>query len=255
MTTHIFLQARLQSSRLPRKALQKICGKTIINLIVERLQKVNDVDRLILTTGTKKNNNELIDEAKKLGIDYFCGNEENILDRFYKTSIHYNSENIIRVMADSPLIDYELINKGLKIFFEKKCDILSVDRFPSFPHGLNFQIFTQNTLKSSWMDHFAQFKNEKDFQNTFISPAIYMLEKKKFKNYDLKNDSNLSHLRLTLDYLEDFEVIKRIYDALYPNKKFFVLTDILDFINQNPDIMNINKKFEENNKFSLNIEK
>ncbi|MFB5630904.1 MAG: cytidylyltransferase domain-containing protein [Nitrosopumilaceae archaeon] len=255
MKNHIYIQARLCSKRLPNKVLKKILGKTILELMIERLYKVNNIDKIILTTGSKEENNELVNEAKRLKIDYYCGSEENILNRFYQASKKFNSDNIIRIMADSPLIDFHLINKGLEIFLTHDCDILSIDRKPSYPHGLNFQIFSRESLEKSWKDHFKNFNNIKKFENTFISPTIYMLEKKKFKNYDLVGLENTSHLRLTLDYEEDFTVIKKIYEGLYPQKKFFALDDVLNFLKNNPDILDINKKFHKESYSNIKIEK
>jgi len=227
MKNHIFLQARLNSTRLPEKVLKKICGKTVIELIVERLRQVDNIDDIILVTGSELENKSLIDEAKKLNLTYFCGNDENILDRFYEASMKFNSDNIIRVTGDCPLIDFNVINKGLKIFLEKDFDILSINRKRTFPDGFDYEIFKKKSLHTSWEDNLKLYKNKSEFYTTFISPAIYMLENKKFKNYDLINESDYSYLNLTLDYPEDLELITKIYEQFYPKNKYFALNEIL----------------------------
>jgi len=227
MKNHIFLQARLNSTRLPEKILKKICGKTVIELIVERLRRVDNIDDIIIVTGSELENKSLIDEAKKLNLTYFCGNDENILDRFYEASIKFNSDNIIRVTGDCPLIDFNVINKGLKIFLENDFDILSINRKRTFPDGFDYEIFKKKSLHTSWEDNIKLYKNKSEFYTTFISPAIYMLENKKFKNYDLINESDYSYLNLTLDYPEDLELITKIFEQFYPKNKYFALNEIL----------------------------
>ena len=131
----------MESSRLPGKAIKKICNKTILELIFERLKNISNIDKIILVTGSIEQNKPLIDEAKKINLNYFCGNEENILDRFYNASKKFPSNNIIRVLADCPLIDFELIDSALKIFQKNNFDMLSIARKRTFPHGLDFEIF------------------------------------------------------------------------------------------------------------------
>lgn len=230
------------SSRLPGKVLKKICKKTILELIYERLTNISNVKSIILVTGSLEQNKQLIDEAKKINLDYFCGNEENILDRFFNASKKYPSDNIIRVLADCPLVDFELINKALQIFNNNEFDILSIARKRTFPHGLDFEIFKKKALDTSWKDKFNEIGNFDEFQSSFINPVKYMLEDKKFINYDLINNENLSNIRLTVDFPEDFELVSIIYENLYEKNKKFTLKEILELLKQKPELLEINKK-------------
>lgn len=240
----IFLQVRIGSSRLPEKALLKIRGKTMVELIIERLRKVKDIDKIILVTGKKKINAPLIEETKRLGIDYFQGSEENVLDRFYRASLKFRPDNIIRIGGDCPLIDFNLINKGLKIFKKGNYDILSNCRVRTFPQGLDFEIFTTQALKLSWQEHFKEFKNKKEeFDKTFINPTNYLRKGKKFKNKDLINNLDLSGIRIVLDYKEDFQLIKKIYENLYQENKYFSTKEILNFLKVNPNLLKLNQKY------------
>ncbi|MFH1841393.1 MAG: glycosyltransferase family protein [Candidatus Nealsonbacteria bacterium] len=232
-SNQIFIQARMGSIRLPGKVLMKICGKTVIELIVERLQKVKDIDRIVLVTSNKKQDEPLVKESKKLKIDYFKGSEENVLDRFYQASLKFKPDNIIRVTGDCPLIDFNLINKGLKIFKKGNYDVLSNTRVRTFPDGFDFEIFKSGVLKTSWQ--------ENKFKEKFINPVKYLLEKKKFKNKDLINNKNLSNIRLILDYKEDFELIKKIYESF--KNKYFTQKNILNILKKKPYLLNLNKKY------------
>lgn len=232
MNTNIFIQARLNSKRFPQKVLKKICDKTLLEIISERMNKVNNINKIILITGDKTKNKILIDEAKRLNLDYFCGNEENILDRFYNASIEFLSDNIIRVTADNPFMDYNLINQGLLIFIKKQYDILSNNRIRTYPLGYNFEIFTTDALKTAWEETQNKFANKSKFLDAEISPTQYMLFEKKFKNYDLTDSEDNSHIRLTIDFPEDFEKAKKIFESIYPNNKYFILSDVITFIKE-----------------------
>ncbi|MBI2625296.1 MAG: glycosyltransferase family protein [Candidatus Nealsonbacteria bacterium] len=236
MKTQIFIQARMGSTRLPKKVLLKVLGKTIIELMLERLRNVNDIDKIVLVTTQNKEDEALVKEAKRLGIDSFQGSQENILDRFYQAARVFKPDNIIRVSADCPLIDFTLINKGLDIFSQGDYDIVSNGRMRTFPDGMDFEIFRVGALETAWQE------NPKD-QNEFLGPTTYLLEKKKFKNGVLMGDINLSHIRLTLDNKEDFDLVKIIYENLYPKNKGFTLKDILEFLKSRPDLLNLNYKF------------
>ena len=254
MNIHVFIQARIGSTRLPGKVLNKILEKTVIELTIERARQIKGLTEVIVVTGQKQKNLPLINELEKLQVKYFCGSENNVLDRFYKASLHFQSNVIIRITADCPLIEPDIISKGLDIFQKNDYDILSVNRFRTFPHGINFEIFNKDALEKSWKETLETFSSYEIFENTFIPPTKYMLEKKKFKNYDLKSEEKNAHIRITLDYPEDFELIKKIFESLYIEKKYFSLEQILDFLKTNPELLEINKKYVSL-ETDLNIEK
>ena len=253
MKTHIFLQARMRSTRLPAKTMKKICGKTVLELIIERLRRVKNIDDIILVTGHEDVNKELIDAAKKINIQHFCGSDENILDRIFHASMKFGSEIIIRVTGDCPLIDFNVISKGLEIFSKVNPDILSVDNKRTYPDGFDFEIFTNKALRNSWEDNKKNFSSDKEFEASFISPAKYMLESKKFTNFDLIDKVNNSSLSLTLDYPEDLEFIKMIYEELYPRKKDFSYRDILSLLKDKPHFWEINQK-QDYQKINFNLD-
>ena len=204
------------------------------------MEKVKNIDKIILVTGPLDKNKSIVDEARRLKLEYFCGNEVNVLDRMYKASQKYNPDNIIRITADCPLVDFNIINNGLEIFLKNNYDMLSIGRKRTFPHGYDFEIFKKNALIVAWEDNVKKFENIKVFYDTFIPPTKYILEKKKFSNYDLVNEINLSRIRVTLDYPEDFEVIKKIYENLYEKKILFGLEEVVKFLEATPQILDIN---------------
>ncbi|MEK7510273.1 MAG: NTP transferase domain-containing protein [Patescibacteria group bacterium] len=225
MTPHIFIQARLGSKRLPGKVLFKILGKTVIEHIVERMQRVEGAQRIILVTGPEEKNFLLVQEAKRLGIAYFCGSEENLLDRFYQASLVFRSEVIVRVTGDNPLIDPGFISKAIPVFLKESCDILVM---PGLPYGMGFEIFSQEALQKVWQA--AKEKHGKDFDTVFINPVASLLQDKEFRRKDMFYEKDLTNIRLTVDYQEDFDRAKEMYEALYRANPNFGLHEILGFL-------------------------
>ncbi len=244
MKNQIFLQARMGSTRLPGKVLLQINGKTIIEILVERVKKINDIEKIIIVTTKNKRDDYLIREAKRLKLAYFRGSEENVLDRFFKASLEFKPDNIIRITGDCPLMDFDLITRGLKIFKKGDCDILSNHRMRTFPDGIDFEVFKASALKIAWDDNFIKSNEDRErFDRIFLPPTSYLLSKKKFKHKDLISKKNLAHIRLTIDYKEDFDLIKIIYQSLSKQNKYFILKDILRFLKNNAQLLNLNKKY------------
>ncbi len=241
MINHIFLQARVNSTRFPNKILQKIGDKTILEVIVERIKKIENINRIILVTGSNKNNNELVNKAEELNLDVFCGDEENILDRFYHAANEFHSENIIRITGDCPLIDFKLISKGLKIYHSEFINILTNTKKRSFPHGFDFEIFSKKSLDMAWRD---VVKNGKIKKGEFINPVQYMMNSGKFKIYNLENAFDQSKIRITIDYPEDLIVISKIYKELFNKNEDFASEEIIKFLDLHPELVKINEKFE-----------
>ncbi|OHA68534.1 MAG: hypothetical protein A3A27_01735 [Candidatus Wildermuthbacteria bacterium RIFCSPLOWO2_01_FULL_47_18] len=232
MKTQIFLQARVRSARLQGKVLFKILGKSVVALTVERLQRVGGIDKIVLVTGPRKKNEKLVQEAERVGIPYFCGSEDEVLDRFYQAAKVFQPQAIIRVTADCPLIDPAIIEKGLKEFAEGAYDIAGNTRLRTYPDGMDFEVFLATALETAWQKDPAR-----------LHPTQYMWREKAFKAKDIQTIPDLSRIRLTLDYPEDFTLIKNVYEHLYPKNPDFSLQDILRFLEANPLFLEGNQKY------------
>ncbi|MCL5666506.1 MAG: glycosyltransferase family protein [Patescibacteria group bacterium] len=241
----IILQARMGSTRLPGKVMMKIQDKTVISLIVERLRRVKNADEIILATSIDPRNEGVVEEARRLGIGYFRGSEENVLDRLYQASKKFSLDAVVRITGDCPLIDPEVVGKGIDLFIGSKVDIVSNTIKRTFPHGLDFEVFTKDSLEKAWL-------SEKDrlgdgFLASFVNPTAYIKESGEFKHLDILNGTDLSKIRITLDYLEDLKLIEKIYQELYPVNPCFGLKEVLELLDKKPQLLMINKKYVEPN--------
>ena len=231
----VIIQARMNSSRLPGKVLKKILNKPLIEFLIERVSMSKLIDEIIIATSNNSEDDCIAEYCNKYKIKYFRGSELNVLSRFYEVSMKNNLTNIVRICADSPLIDNFTLDKMIKIFFEnKKYDYLSNTINQTYPVGMNIEIFTLTALKKAYLNH------TKDYESEHVTPYIFM-------NPELFNigqehlSENYSNIRVTVDFEEDFIVIKKILEIMYTKNKYFGLNDIIKLYKSNPEIFLINR--------------
>ncbi len=228
----IIIQARTGSSRLPKKVLSKIQSKSMVWHVINRTKQVKNAKQIILATSTDSSDKVLVNIAKKEKILVFTGSENDVLDRYYNTSIKYNADPIIRITADCPLIDPKLISDMLNFFIEKKYDFISNTLNPTFPDGLDISIFSFKALEHAWKK--ANLQSEREH----VVPYI-IKHKNYFKIFSYENSQNLSDLRWTVDEKNDLLFVRKIYKLMHP-KLTFSTHDILKKIEQRPELLKIN---------------
>ena len=208
----IFLQARMGSSRLPGKTLKILKDKPLIMYVIERLKLINDC-KIVVLTSDKSKDDILENWCNDNNILCFRGSENNVLERYYKAAQFYKADNIIRATGDNPLVDPYLANELLKKHIKYNADYSSnkSEIGSNLPDGLGVEIFIFEALKismeKSTQEHHFEHVNE------------YILENKdKFKIYKDSNVAELidkSHIRLTVDTPEDFKVVEKIFNNKY----------------------------------------
>jgi len=237
------IQARYNSTRFPGKVVKKINNITILEILIKRLARSKYISKIIVACSKNSNDAEIISICKKLGIDFFSGSENNVLERFYKAAKKYKIENIVRVTGDCPLIDWEIVDVVINNFFLKKVDYASNIHPPTFPDGLDVEIFKFKALKE------AYFNSKSSFENEHVTP--YLIKNKKFKKFNLKNSKDMSSLRLTLDEKIDFHIIEKIIKSFKKNL-YFNLRDIFKLYKENKNIFLINKYLVRNEGSNIN---
>ncbi len=245
------IQCRLSSTRLPAKIFLPGPKMPLIDHLIERIKFSKKINKIIIAApNTKKNN--FIKEYFKEKIDVFCGDEKNVLNRYYKCAKFYKSDIVVRITSDCPLIDYRILDHMIDYFNEQNCDFLSNVHPPSYPDGFDIEIFTYNALAT------ANKLAKKNFQKEHVTPYIWDNPKLfKIKNYwpiYIKKSLHNSY-RLTLDYLDDFILISKIYKALYKKNKKFSFFDIMNYLKKKPNDTKINKKLIKVNWYSLYLDK
>ena len=233
------IQARTGSKRLPKKILLPIFGKSLLEHMLLRLKGTKKINQICLATTIKKEDDIICQIAKKNKISIFRGNSNNVLKRFYDCAKKNKADTIIRVTADCPLIDTKYINELLGIYDKNNFDYMSNLNYDYLPEGFSSEVFSFASLKKSFK--LAKSKFDKEHVTSFIwsNPKLFRFHHYKGK----KNKKFIKNVRLTLDYLEDFVLIKKIFENLYKKNSNFSLNDIFAYLQKNKNLLKINKKY------------
>lgn len=235
MKASIIVQARMGSTRLPRKVLLEALGKSMLEHLVDRLKLAKAADRIIIATTDVKEDDEIAALAYGLRVAAYRGSEKDVLDRFYQAAGLFGMKHIVRITADCPLMDPKVVDNIIDNYFSSEADYCSNVLERTFPDGEDVEVFSFNALEKSWSEAKLPFERE------HVTP--YMRKHPElFKLVNLKNGENISYKRWTLDKEEDFILIKRILEELYPKNPCFGMQDVLDFLKKNPELEEINKK-------------
>ena len=231
------IEARMKSSRLPGKVLKEVCGKPILLHIVERVKRASQVDEIIIATTSSPDDDKIVELCKKNNIKFYRGSEEDVLDRLTKCHDFSETDLVVEITGDSPFADPELIDETILAYLNTECDYVSNTLVRTHPIGIRSQVFSRKLLEE--INSLVTLQKDREHVTTFICRN----KDKKYKlvNVRAREAQYFPKLRLTLDYPEDFEVTKIIYENLYPENQKFSLDDVIDFLKRNPEVEKINK--------------
>ena len=235
------VQARVSSKRLPAKILMQVLKKSLLQHQLERLKKLKIIDDLIVATTKNKVDNMTSKIAKISKVKIYRGDESDVLKRYYECAKINKSSIIIRITADCPLIDVKYIEKLLKIYLKNNYDYSSNLDLNYLPDGFHCEIFSFKSLEKA--HKLAKSKFDREHVTSFLwsNPKIFSIYH--FKGKKLRNNSR--RIRLTLDYYDDYILIKKIFEKLYVKNKFFSLLEILTFLKKNKSFLKINEKYHK----------
>lgn len=230
------IQARMSSSRLPGKVLLDICGRPMLERVLERVNLARSIDHLLVATTTNPSDNPLAVWCKDYGVDCFRGSMQDVLDRFYQAALPYKPRFIARVTADCPVIDPELIDETIQACIENGVDF-SATRLPppfhrTYPIGLDVEVSTFSALERAWRE--AKFPAEREH----VFPFLYD-QPGRFNLKILNHEPDYGSLRWTVDTADDLELIRRIYEHFLPREDFRWL-EVLELVEAKPELTLIN---------------
>ncbi len=240
------IEARLNSKRLPKKHLYKINEKLIINLLIERLKKIKNLSKIIISTTNNKTDDELVKIAKKNRIGFYRGSEENVLERVTKSAKKYSADAILQISGDCPLIDYSLVNHQIEMFKINNPDV-STPYWLNFPGGVCAPIIKVSALQKSLRNS----KTASDYEH--VTNYIFNNQKKFKILYFLAPDSyKHPNLEFILDTYDDFLFLKKIMKFDIQNK--FTTTQLIDICKKNKILRKkkIIRKNKDKKKFIMN---
>tara|TARA_Y100001970_G_C14239879_1_gene864217 strand:+ start:664 stop:1395 length:732 start_codon:yes stop_codon:yes gene_type:complete len=240
MRTVVITQARMASTRLPGKVLKTICGKSLLEYQLERLNRVSSADQVIVATTKNKIDDQIVELCKILGVKYFRGPENDVLRRYYEAAKFSKAEIIVRVTSDCPLIDPNIIDKIIHTFKKKFPLYVYVSNITerTYPRGMDTEVFSFKALKEAHEK--ATSLSEREHVTPFITE-----NSKNFQIGTIFYESNESKYRWTVDTKDDFKLIHKIISTLYPKKPLFTLEDCLKILKKNPSWSKINSNIKQ----------
>lgn len=235
MKKAIIIQARMTSTRLPGKVLKPVLGKPLLLYQLERLKRVKLQDEIIVATTTNREDEPIVEFCDKQLIPYFRGSEEDVLSRYFEAAKEYGVDVIVRITSDCPLIDPQVIDEIITYYShpQKKNDYVSNTLQRTYPRGMDTEVFSFEVLKE--VHKIATELPDREH----VTPFIYR-HPQIFRVANVTYHEDQSKHRWTVDTPEDFELIKRILENLYPQKPTFLLQDCLTVIKENPDWQELN---------------
>lgn len=232
MKTVAIVQARMGSTRFPRKVMRTICGTPMIGLLLARLARAQRLDQIVLVTSEAPVNDSLAEYVESLGFAVERGSENDVLDRYYRAAVATKAEIVVRVTGDCPLIDPELVDDVVNEYLESGADYASNNSPPTFPDGLDAEVFSFRALESAWTNAKSAFERE------HVTP--YICETQCFVKANVANTEDRSTERWTVDEPEDFEVITRVFEHFHPRRDFS-WQEVLALRDANPELFAANR--------------
>lgn len=242
MSLFIIIQARITSTRLPKKVMLPLCGKTVLETMFDRLNDYKE--NIIIATTNDGTEEPIVDVCRKNNIKYYRGDTTNVLSRYYEACQRYNVEEkdiVIRCTSDCPFIDKQLLKEALEFFESSEAQYVSLGVHSGFPRGLDVEIFNFSLLKEA-------FENaNSDYEKEHVTPYIHTTIKDKLLIKYFENKKDDSKYRITLDEEDDYIAIKELYKK-FDNKIDFTYKQLIEMLESNPYIYNINKSVEQKTK-------
>jgi len=237
MKTVAIVQARMGSVRFPGKVLQPVCGTPLIGLLLERLGRSRHIDQIVLATSEDARNEPLASYVTGLGVTVFRGSEKNVLDRYYRAARSVAADVVIRITGDCPLIDPQLVDTVIEKFRASGADYVSNTSPPTYPDGLDTEVFRFSALETAWK------QASTDFQKEHVTP--FLRESPQFTKLTITHDTDVSTERWTVDEPADLDPVRRVFEHFHPRRDFDWL-EVLAVRNSHPEWFMSNRHLTRN---------
>jgi len=233
----VIVQARLGSTRLPGKTLADIAGRPMLDWVLDRAERIPGIDGLVLATTDRLRDDKLVDFARKQGVRCVRGSEQDVLDRFHVAVTEHPADVIVRVTPDCPLLDPEVAGQVLAKFLQTpgRYDYVSNVHPPTFPDGLDTEVFSRDALETAWRE--AELPSDREH----VTPFMWRRAgPERFRLGNVTGARDLSTERWTVDTATDLDFVRKIYEILGPSRPIFGMEEVLDLLHTHPELRDIN---------------
>jgi spore coat polysaccharide biosynthesis protein SpsF len=234
----IIVQARTGSTRLPNKILKNLGGKNVLTVLMERLEKTEEPDGVVIATTNLPEDDVIVELCKKNQWTYFRGSTLDLLDRHYQCAKFFSAEIVSKIPSDTPFNDPKIIDSVFRKYNEGGFDYVSNLHPPTFPGGFDCEVFSFSALEESWKNAKKNYEREHTTGYIWDNP-----DKFRIGNMSSKTGIDYSmRFRCQVDYIEDLQVVREIFNELYLDDPTFSFYELVEFLDRHESISDMNKK-------------
>lgn len=234
------IEARMRSSRLPGKVLLPILGKPLLQHMLERLHLARTVDQVVVATTDERSDDPIAHLCKQLGVGVHRGSEDDVLDRVVRTAEAFEADVIVESTGDCPLVDPGLVDKVVSDFRIGGADFVANMLEYTTPRGTDVRVFRAADLALINRRSADPADHEHVSLHFWEHPENYRL-----RNVRTEFPAEVANFRLTVDTPADYELIRQVFEALYPGNPAFTLADVLELLRRRPELARINEAIEQ----------
>ena len=232
------VQARMGSTRLPGKVLMPAAGRPLMAHLLDRLRRARTLETVVVATSDDARDDPIVVLCSTLGVPWFRGSERDVLDRYYQAARGAGLDLIVRVTADCPLVDPAIVDAMVEYAVDHRgeYDLVTNRRPLTFPDGLDLDVIPIDALAQAW-----RFAREPQ-QREHVIPWFWDTGR---RLHNLEHPVNLyADYRWTLDYAEDYALIRRVIEDLTPiHGSAFAMDDVLAYMLEHPDVARSNAQY------------
>jgi spore coat polysaccharide biosynthesis protein SpsF len=231
------VQARMESTRLPGKVLQDLEGATVLARVVNRVRRAGLINEVLVATTDGAADDAIVKECRSLSVSVSRGDRDDVLDRYFRAAQLSKSEVVVRITADCPLIDPEVVDKTVGAFLEARPDYASNVLVRTYPRGLDTEVMSFAALGRAWQGA------RRPYEREHVTPYIYE-HPAEFKLLSVTSEGDYSGHRWTVDTPEDLELVRAIY-ARVTDKTTFRSPEVFELLDREPELMDLNRSIAQ----------
>ena len=226
------IQARMGSTRLPGKTLEKIAGMTMLERVVRRTAASRLISEVTVATTVSPHDDVIYDASSGIGCRCFRGSEQDVLDRYFRAAAELEAEIVVRITSDCPLIDAAVVDRVITAFLDEAPDYASNTLERTYPRGLDTEVLSRAALERAWREA------DQPSQREHVTPFIWQ-QPSLFRLLSVTDNEDHSRHRWTVDTIDDLQFVRSIYER-WPNREEPGWRDVLHMVDSDPVLASIN---------------
>ncbi len=205
--------------------------------VMGRLRRARLIDSLLVATTDRPADDVIVEECRRCQLPVFRGDQDDVLDRYYRAAQLTKADAIVRVTSDCPLIDPEITDKTIAAFLEAQPDYAANNLVRTYPRGLDTEVVSVTALARAWQ------QAQKSYERSHVTAYIYE-HPAEFKILPVTCEVDYSGHRWTVDTPEDLEFVRAAYARLNGNPEF-LWRDVLDLVEREPQLSELNRSIAQ----------